>query len=151
MRRALARVYAVRASVPIFYGWVVVAGAFVISRLGFGIAYTCASFLLPLQQTFAATRGDISFIFALSGFLYFCLGAVSGPLAERIGPRWVAVAGMLCIGIGMLPASWAQALWQVYVSYSLGIGLGAFCRTSHRLLLSSAGSCANGGLPRAWR
>jgi len=108
----------------IFYGWFIVAGAFVVSLLGFGVAYTFASFLPPLQQTFAATRGDISFIFALSGFLYFCLGAVSGPIADRLGPRWVVVAGMLCIGVGMLAASQAQALWQVYVTYGLGIGLG---------------------------
>ncbi|HLZ56042.1 MAG TPA: MFS transporter, partial [Ktedonosporobacter sp.] len=93
----------------IFYGWFIVAGAFVVSLLGFGVAYTFASFLPPLQQTFAATRGDISFIFALSGFLYFCLGAVSGPIADRLGPRWVVVAGMLCIGVGMLAASQAQA------------------------------------------
>jgi len=114
----------VRPSVQIFYGWAVVTGAFVVMLLGFGVAYTFASFLPPLQHTFAATRGDISFIFALSGFLYFCLGAVSGPLADRIGPRWVAVAGMLCIGSGVLLASRAQALWQVYATYGLGIGLG---------------------------
>ncbi|MBO0795595.1 MAG: MFS transporter [Ktedonobacteraceae bacterium] len=115
----------VRPLTQIFYGWFVVAGAFVVSLLGFGVAYTFASFLPPLQQTFAATRGDISFIFALSGFLYFCLGVVSGPIADRLGPRRVTVAGMLCIGIGMVAASQAQVLWQVYVTYSLGIGLGA--------------------------
>lgn len=124
MKRVPTTIDHVRPSGQLFYGWVVVTGAFVVSLLGFGVAYTFASFLPPLQHTFAATRGDISFIFALSGFLYFCLGAVSGPLADRIGPRWVAVAGMLCMGGGMLLASRAQALWQVYATYGLGIGLG---------------------------
>lgn len=124
MKRAPTTIDRVRPSVQIFYGWAVVTGAFVVMLLGFGVAYTFASFLPPLQHTFAATRGDISFIFALNGFLYFCLGAVSGPLADRIGPRWVAVAGMLCIGSGVLLASRAQALWQVYATYGLGIGLG---------------------------
>jgi MFS family permease len=95
-----------------------------VSLLGFGVAYTFASFLPPLQHTFAATRGDLSFIFALSGFLYFCLGAVSGPLADHLGPRWVAVAGMLCLGMSMILTSRAQVLWQVHVTYSLGVGLG---------------------------
>lgn len=124
MKRVATEIDPVRPPAHIFYGWAVVAGAFVVSLLGFGVAYTFASFLPPLQHTFAATRGDISFIFALSGFFYFCLGAVSGPLADHLGPRWVAVAGMLCIGVGMVLASQAQALWQVYVTYSLGIGLG---------------------------
>jgi MFS family permease len=114
----------VRPATRIFYGWVVVAGAFFVSLLGFGVAYTFSSFFPPLQQTFAATRGDISFVFALSGFFYFCLGAVSGPLADRLGPRWVTAAGMLCVGVGMLLTSQAQALWQVYVTYGLGIGVG---------------------------
>ena len=99
-----------RPSAQIFPGWLVVTGTFIVSLLGFGVAYTFSSFLPPLQQTFDATRGDISFIFALSGFLYFCLGAVSGPLADRLGPRWLAVAGMLCVGVGMLFTSQAQAL-----------------------------------------
>lgn len=114
----------VRPASRIFYGWVVVAGAFFVSLLGFGIAYTFSSFFPPLQQTFAATRGDLSFVFALSGFLYFCLGAVSGPLADRLGPRWVTAAGMLCVGVGLLLTSQAQTLWQVYVAYGLGIGVG---------------------------
>jgi MFS family permease len=108
----------------LFSGWVVVVGAFFVSLFGFGVAYTFSSFFPALQQTFAATRGDISFVFALSGFLYFSLGAVSGPLADRLGPRWVTVAGMLCVGVGMLLTSQAQALWQVYVTYGLGIGVG---------------------------
>ena len=111
-------------SPQIFPGWFVVIGAFVVSLLGFGVAYTFSSFLPPLQQTFAATRGDLSFVFAFSGFLYLCLGVVSGPLADHLGPRWVTVAGMLCIGVSMLLVSQAQVLWQVYVIYSLGIGLG---------------------------
>ncbi|QBD83388.1 MFS transporter [Ktedonosporobacter rubrisoli] len=115
---------ATRPPARIFPGWLVVAGTFVVSLLGFGVAYTFSSFLPPLQQAFAATRGDVSLVFALSGFLYFCLGAISGPLADRLGPRWLAVGGMLCIGLGMLLTSQAQALWQVYVSYGLSVGLG---------------------------
>jgi OFA family oxalate/formate antiporter-like MFS transporter len=107
MRHISTELDPVRPASRIFSGWAVVAGAFFVSLLGFGIAYTFSSFFPPLQQTFAATRGDISFVFALSGFLYFCLGAVSGPLADHLGPRWVTVAGMLCIGVGMLLTSQA--------------------------------------------
>ncbi|HET8840377.1 MAG TPA: MFS transporter, partial [Ktedonobacteraceae bacterium] len=112
LKRAATETEHAHPAAPIFPGWLVVTGTFVVSLLGFGVAYTFSAFLPALQQTFAATRGDLSFVFALSGFLYFSLGVVSGPLADRLGPRWLAFAGMLCIGIGMLLTSQAQALWQ---------------------------------------
>lgn len=108
----------------VFYGWVVVAGAFTVLLIGFGSAYAFAAFFVALQAEFAATRGDIALIFALSGSLYFALGALSGPLADRIGPRRVIAGGMLVLGGGLLLASRAQVLWQVYLTHGLGVGLG---------------------------
>src|ERR1700726_573607 len=79
----------------IFYGWFVVAGAFAVTFVGFGCAYTFSAFLPSLQNDFAASRGSISLVFSHAGFLYFALGMVSGPLADRFGPRRLAVIGML--------------------------------------------------------
>jgi len=36
-----------------------------------------------LQRDFGASRGSVSLVFSLAGFLYFGLGIVSGPLADR--------------------------------------------------------------------
>lgn len=108
----------------LFYGWVVVAGAFTVMLVGFGIVYAFAAFFLPLQEEFTATRADISLLFAVSGALYFALGALSGPLADRVGPRRVIAGGMLILGTGLVLAGRAQALWQVYVTHGLGVGLG---------------------------
>ncbi len=108
----------------VFYGWVVVAGAFLVMFLGFGVAYAFAAFFPSLQSEFQANRGDISLVFSLSGFLYFSLGAVSGPLADRWGPRWVILAGMVLVGLGLLLASQATALWQIYLTYGTAVGVG---------------------------
>src|SRR6476646_1959889 len=83
----------------IFYGWFVVAGAFAVTFVGFGSAYT-------------------------AGFLYFALGLVSGPLADRFGARLLAVAGMILTGLGLAVASLARSLPEVYAAYGLGVGLG---------------------------
>ena len=107
-----------------FYGWAVVAGSFFVLMVGFGIAYSFASFFDPLEEEFNASRGDVSLVFAITGFLYFALGAVSGPIADRIGPRRVVVVGVLLIVGGLALASRAQSLWQVYVTYSVGVGTG---------------------------
>ena len=111
-------------SSSLFYGWVVVAGAFVVMFMGFGAAYSFGAFFHSLRDEFGATRREISLVFALTAFLYFALGAVSGRLADRVGPRRVIMAGGVLLGVGLLLASLTQALWQVYLTYSLCVGVG---------------------------
>jgi MFS family permease len=111
----------------IFHGWFVVAAAFAITFIGFGCAYTFSAFVAPLQLEFGASRGSVSLVFSLAGFLYFGLGVVSGPLADRFGSRRLAVAGMLLTGLGLAAASAARSLAEVYAAYGLGVGLGIGC------------------------
>ena len=111
----------------VFYGWLVVAAAFVVTFVGFGSAYTFSAFVGPLQQDFAASRGSVSLVFSLAGFLYFGLGMVSGPLADRFGSRLLAVIGMVLTGLGLAIASTAHSLAEVYAAYGLGVGLGVGC------------------------
>jgi MFS family permease len=110
-----------------FYGWFVVAAAFAVTFVGFGSAYTFSAFIEPLQKDFAASRGSVSLVFSLAGFLYFGLGVISGPLADRWGSRRLAVGGMLLIGAGLAAASFATSLTEVYAAYGLGVGLGVGC------------------------
>ena len=111
----------------VFYGWFVVAGAFAVTLIGFGSAYTFSAFLHSLQTEFAASRGSVSLVFSLAGFLYFALGIISGPLADRWGARLLSTLGMLLIGVGLCAASLAHTLGQVYAAYGLGVGLGVGC------------------------
>lgn len=110
-----------------FRGWYVVAAAFAVTFVGFGSAYTFSAFLEPLQRDFGASRGSISLVFSIAGFLYFALGLVSGPLADRIGSRPLAVAGMILTAAGLAAASAARSLVEVYLAYGLGVGLGVGC------------------------
>jgi len=66
-------------------------------------------------------------VFSLAGFLYFGLGIISGPLADRFGSRPFAVIGMVLLGAGLGLASAAQNLFEVYAAYSLGVGVGMGC------------------------
>jgi MFS family permease len=111
----------------IFYGWFVVAAAFAVTFVGFGSAYTFSAFVGSLQSNFAASRGSVSVVFSLAGFLYFGMGIVSGPLADRWGSRRLAVAGMILTGMGLAIASTARSLAEVYAAYGLGVGLGVGC------------------------
>ncbi len=116
-----------RSNSGVFHGWLVVAAAFAVTFVGFGCAYTFSAFLEPLQRDFGASRGSVSLVFSVAGFLYFGLGIVSGPLADRFGSRLLAVIGMLVIGLGLAAASAARSLIEVYAAYGLGVGLGVGC------------------------
>lgn len=108
----------------LFYGWVVVGAAFVVMLVGFGSAYTFSAFFPSLQADFAATRGGVSLVFSVAGFLYFALGPGAGFLADRRGPRVPVALGMALLAAGLALASRADALWQIYLAYGLGVGVG---------------------------
>ncbi|WP_340110116.1 MFS transporter [Pikeienuella sp. HZG-20] len=108
----------------LFYGWVVVLATFAVTLFGFGAAYSFSAFIEPLQAEFGASRGSVSLVFSLAGFLYFSLGVVSGPLADLWGARRLTVIGMLLVAGGLALAGAARSLSEVYVAYGLGVGLG---------------------------
>jgi MFS family permease len=111
----------------VFYGWFVVAAGFAVTFIDFGCAYSFSAFVAPLQQDFGMSRGSVSLVFSLAGFVYFSLGMVSGPLADRWGSRQIAVIGMILLGLGLAAASAARSLPEVYAAYGLGVGLGVGC------------------------
>ena len=113
-----------QASPRLFYGWVVVASAFVVMLVGFGSAYTFAAYFPSLQLAFGASRGDVSLVFSLAGFVYFALGPVAGALADWRGPRLPVGLGIVLLALGLALAGQATTLLQVYLAYGIGVGLG---------------------------
>ncbi|MBS0342755.1 MAG: MFS transporter [Proteobacteria bacterium] len=108
----------------VFRGWWVVLGAFGVTGMGFGCAYTFSVFVEPLQQVFGASRGQAALVFSIAACLNFALGVVSGPLADRYGARRLALAGTVLVGAGLLLAGQARTLMQVYLAYGAGVGIG---------------------------
>jgi len=104
--------------------WVVVWATFVCLAVIFGVSYSFAAFFESFAKEFAVQRADVSWIFGLCGLVYFVLGAGSGMLADRWGPRIVCMTGMVFIAMGLFLTSLAQSLATVYLSYGLLVGLG---------------------------
>lgn len=98
--------------------------AFTLMCVGFGCVYTFAAFFKAIEAEFAASRAHIALVFSLCALVYFALGAPAGMLADRFGPRRVAVAGVLCMAAGLAAASQAQSLVVLYAVYSIGLGVG---------------------------
>ncbi|MCH9671615.1 MAG: MFS transporter [Gammaproteobacteria bacterium] len=107
-----------------FYGWTIVGAVFTILFLIFSAAYTFSAVFPSLSAEFDASRASVSLIFSIAAFLYFGLGAISGPLGDRIEPKWVVGFGVVVIAAGLVVAATAERLWQVYAGYGIGIGVG---------------------------
>jgi MFS transporter, OFA family, oxalate/formate antiporter len=103
---------------------VVVASAFTLMFVGFGVAYAFAAFFKAFQAEFGAPRAHVSLVFSLCALLWFSFGVPGGLLADRFGPRGVCLTGVLFIAGGLAAAAHAQSLTAVYATYSIGIGVG---------------------------
>ncbi|MEN8245666.1 MAG: MFS transporter [Thermodesulfobacteriota bacterium] len=108
----------------VFYGWIVVVCVSILLFLTFGSVYSFTTFFESFQVELGTSRSSTSFVFAIAGFLYFSLGAVSGQVADRVGSRWVIIFGVVVIGLGLLLSSFAATVRQIYIFYGLGIGIG---------------------------
>ncbi|MBR0671519.1 MFS transporter [Neoroseomonas soli] len=100
------------------------AGAFLVTMVGYGAIYSYAAFADEIAAEFGASRARVSLIFALSGGTALLVSAVGGPLADRIGARPTACLGMTIVALGLLTASSARSMEEVIAGYGLLIGLG---------------------------
>src|SRR5438552_19120062 len=105
-------------------GWVVVAAAFTLMTVGFAAAYSFAAFFSAYEAEFGASRGHIALVFSVAAFIWFLLGAPGGVVADRFGPRRVALVGVACLTAALWLASRGQSLGVLYAAYRLGAGVG---------------------------
>jgi len=108
----------------LFYGWIVVAGAFLILFMAYGTQYAFGVFFAALTDEFGWSRASLSGVFSLYAFTYAAFALVSGRLTDRWGPRAVIAVGGVLLGLGLIAMSRVSALWQPYVCYGLVAALG---------------------------
>ena len=136
MRRPLAEAPA-DAPAPIFYGWIVVAVAFVTMAIGVNARTVFSLLFPPILDEFGwprgLTAGAFSFGFMVSGIL----GPVLGRLIDRRGPRAVMLLGVVMVGAGLGLAPLVTAPWHLYLTLGVLVAGGTVCLgyTGHALFL----------------
>ncbi|MCK9356589.1 MAG: MFS transporter [Dehalococcoidia bacterium] len=109
---------------PLFYGYVVVAAAFLSMAVSSGAIFSFSVFFAPLQEEFGWTRAITSSAFSLNMFVQGMLGIVVGKLNDRFGPRLILTLSGAILGIGFILVSTIDAIWQLYLLYGVVIGIG---------------------------
>ncbi|MBI2861131.1 MAG: MFS transporter [Chloroflexi bacterium] len=108
----------------VFYGYIVVAAAFAVMFVTWGTQYTFGIFFNPLLDEFGWNRATTSGAYSISFILHGALSIVAGKLTDRFGPRPVVTLSGLMLGLGYLLMSQINATWQLYLFYSLLVGIG---------------------------
>ena len=108
----------------IFYGWIVVAAAFSVTLVAYGVQYSFGIFLKPLAEDLGWTRVLVSGAVSLFMFSRGALAIFTGWATDKYGPRRTVAVGGLFLGLGLLLTSQIGASWQLYLFYGLMVGLG---------------------------
>jgi MFS family permease len=102
--------------VRFFYGWVVVAVAFVTMAIAINSRTAFSLLFPPLLDEFGWPRGLTAGAFS-TGFLVSTLYApLIGYLMDRWGPRYVIASGAVLVSIGLASATQTSQPWHLHAS-----------------------------------
>lgn len=118
--------------------WRIAAASCAISAASFGTIYSFGAFFDAMATEFDSGLGSTSIVFSITAFLFFGTGALTGTLADRWGARPLVWVGGAMFAGGLLATSRVDALWQGYLTYGIGAGLGGGLFTSS-LFATAAG------------
>lgn len=108
-----------------FNRWLVVLGAIFV-QVSLGAVYGWSLFNQPLADKYGWEKDDIVITFSITIATFALFTIFAGRLQDRIGSRWVATGGGILLGTGLMLASTADSLYELYLYYGIisGAGIG---------------------------
>ena len=107
--------------------WVILAASCVVN-LCVGSLYAWSVFADPMAAHLAALSGgepeNLSIVFTMTSLLCPLTMIAGGAVNDRVGPRWVVLAGGVLFGCGLIASSFADSVPFIIVSYGVCLGLG---------------------------
>jgi MFS family permease len=106
------------------HGYDIVAIALLIIIVVYGTRFSFGVFFKPILNEFDWTRTLTSSAFTVS-LLFSAAGQIfMGRLNDKSGPRMVVIISSIMLGLGYLLMSCLNNAWELYLFYSVFIGLG---------------------------
>jgi len=105
----------------LFYGWTIVAVAFLIGITQAGVFQNVLSiFLKPMAETFGWNRSVITGSIAAGSLAGGLLSPLVGPHLDRHGARKPAFWGITILSAGLIALSQLSSAWQLYLFFGTG-------------------------------
>lgn len=109
----------------IFWGWHVVAGAFLLMAVNYGARYSFGIFVQPLTVENGWSRSAVSLAATINLITYALAGIGAGRLLDRVAPRWITTAGAATGAAGLLLCALARTPLELYLAYGVLYGFGS--------------------------
>ncbi len=114
---------------PFYYGWIVVAVAFVTMAFGVNARTSFSLLFAPIVAEFGWERATVAGAFSFGFFISALLSPALGRLMDARGPRFVIEIGICLVGAGLLLAPLTSAPWHLYLTLGMLVGGGSVCLT----------------------
>lgn len=113
-----------RHKIPFYYGWIIIFATVIINLTLMGTRFSFGVFFKSLSEEFNLSRAATSSLFSTYMLICAFISVVGGWASDRFGARLVfSLTGLLSC-LSLLLTSQTDTLWQLYLSYSLILGIG---------------------------
>lgn len=112
------------ARLPIFYGWIIVAAAFITMAIGVNARTAFSLLFPPILGEFGWDRGVVAGVFSFGFLVSAFISPFVGRLMDLKGPRTVVEIGAVLLALGMALAPFAREPWQLYLTLGVLVGAG---------------------------
>jgi MFS family permease len=113
------------ARLPFYYGWLIVAIAFVTMAIGVTGRTAFSLLMPPLIDEFKWDRGLAAGAFSFGFLVSAVLSPIVGRVIDARGPRVVIFTGVALMSAGLLLAPLMTRPWHLYATLGVAVGGGA--------------------------
>jgi MFS family permease len=108
----------------LFRGWQVVAAAFSVLFLSYGLQFSYGVFVSGMAADLGWSRAQTALPYSIYVFAYSALSAATGRATDRFGPRPVIATGAVLLGIGWGASALVERPWQLNLTLGVIAALG---------------------------
>ncbi|XP_032900226.1 monocarboxylate transporter 7 isoform X2 [Amblyraja radiata] len=101
------------------WGWIIAVAFFFTEALTYGIIKSFGVFFYDLMTYFEESNSRVSWILSISMFVMMFTAPLSTVLSNHFGYRPVVMLGGLLVSLGMMAASFARTIVDMYIAIGL--------------------------------
>ncbi|XP_013406721.1 monocarboxylate transporter 9 [Lingula anatina] len=118
------------------WGWMCVLGCFTVNILGAGMDRTFGVIYLILIDMFGSSAKLTGGILSVFSACRYCLGPVSGSLANLFTARKVVISGGLISSLGLILSAYPPNIYYLFFTFGIVAGFGAaLCATPSTVIV----------------